>query len=112
LAELAPEDEVLLRLALGELLQALQDLPGELLLDLGEGLVLLQHLARDVEREVLRVGDAAEEAQVSRGELLAVLDDEDALGVEAEALAVALEEVGRGLLGDVQEGVELDWRVD
>jgi hypothetical protein len=41
-----------------------------------------------------------------------VLDDQHTLGVQAQAAALALEEVERGLLGDVEQRVELHGRVD
>ena len=53
-----------------------------LLADDLEDLVLLQGLARDVERQVLRVDDALDEVEVLRDEIVAVVHDEDAADVE------------------------------
>merc|ERR1711939_1271774 len=71
-----------------EVLRVLLDLAKELdalldnvLLDHLEDLVLLQRLARDVERQVLRVDDALDKGQPLRDEVLAVVHDEDAADV-------------------------------
>merc|ERR1712144_202283 len=68
----------------------------QVLLDHAEDLVLLQGLARDVERQVLRVDDTLHEAEPLRDQLVAVIHDEDAADVELDvvALLLALEEVG------------------
>ena len=47
--------------------------------------ILLQHLARDVEREVRRIDDAADEAQIQRQKLAGPVGDEDAPHVELDA---------------------------
>ncbi|MFM7708799.1 MAG: hypothetical protein ACKO9D_12445, partial [Gammaproteobacteria bacterium] len=95
-AELLPERGVLLRLVLGEPREEVERALGERgahRLDLG---VLLQQLARDVERQVVGVEHAAHEAQVERQELLRVVHDEHAPHIELEtARSVALVEVER-----------------
>ena len=78
-------------------------------LDAGEHLVLLQNLARDVERKIFRVDDAADEAQVLRKQVLGIVHDEDALDVKLDAaLVVGLVEIERSLGGDVEEGGVLE----
>ena len=65
---------------------------------------LLQDLARDVERQVARVDDAAHEAQVRRHQLLGVVHDEDAPDVQLDAVALlAVPQVERRVLRDVQQ---------
>ena len=49
---------------------------------------LLQDLARDVQRQVVRVDDAADEAQVRRHQLLGIVHDEDAAHVQLDAVPV------------------------
>merc|ERR1712224_1121809 len=68
-------------LDLGEELDALLD---DVLLDHLEDLVLLQRLARDVERQVLRVDAALDEGEPLGDEVLAVVHDEDAADVELD----------------------------
>ena len=77
-----------------------------------ERLVLLQHLARDVERQILGVDHAAQEPQIRRSELVAVFDDENALGVEPQAAPLFVEQIERGLLGHIEQRVKLHRRVD
>jgi hypothetical protein len=60
-------------LVLGDLGEELEALLDQVLPDDLEDLVLLQRLARDVEREVLGVDDAADEAEPLGDELLAVV---------------------------------------
>lgn len=60
-------------LVLGDLGEQLEALLDQVLADDLEDLVLLQGLARDVEREVLGVDDAADEAEPLRDQFLAVV---------------------------------------
>ena len=65
---------------------------------------LLQDLARDVERQVVRVDHAADEAQVRRQQLLGVVHDEDAPDVELDAVALlAVPQVERRARRDVEQ---------
>ena len=65
---------------------------------------LLQDFARHVERQVVRVDHALDEAQVRRHQLLGVVHDEDALHVELDAAAmIAVPQVERRVLRDVQQ---------
>ena len=57
-------------LVLGNLSKHVEALLHDVLLDDLEDLVLLQHLARDVERQVLAVNDALDEVEVLRNEVL------------------------------------------
>merc|ERR1712167_297727 len=65
-------------LVLRELVEHLDRLLDEVLLDDLEDLVLLERLARDVERQVLRVDDALDELEELGHDVLAVVHDEDA----------------------------------
>src|SRR3546814_13395467 len=56
-----------------------QHLLAESAADLGEARVVLQQLAADIQRQVFGIDDAAQEAQVGRQQLRAVLRDEDSL---------------------------------
>ena len=69
--------------------------------------VVLEGLAADVERQVLRVDDAAQEAQVGRQQPLAVVGDEHPADVELHLrLALRIEQVeGRGRGDEQQAGV-------
>lgn len=73
--------------------------------------MLLQHLARNVERERVRVDKAQQEGEVARQELLECIRDEDAAHVQAHrglALVVVIVKVIRRLVWDVQDRTELD----
>ena len=71
--------------------------------------VLLQDLPGDVERQVVRVDHALDEAQVLRDERLAVVHDEHALDVELHAaLALAHEQVHRRVAGQEQQRLVLE----
>ena len=103
-SEFLPERGVLLGLILGEPREEIQRALRERSahrLDLG---VLLQQLARDIERQVVGVEHAAHEAQVERQELLGVVHDEHASHIELEApRGVALVEVEGRAPGDVEQ---------
>ena len=77
-------------------------------------LVLLEHLARDVEREILRVDDAAHEAQPLGQQLAALVHDEDAAHVELDAVvrAFAVVEVEGRLARHVEQGLRLEGALD
>ena len=76
---------------------------GDALLDRGEERALLDHLARDVERQVGGIDQPAHEAQIARQDF-GVVGDEDALDVELDAaLAVGIEQVERPRAGHESE---------
>ena len=95
-------------LVLGNVGEHLHRLLDEVLADDLEDLVLLERLARDVEREVLRVDDTLDEVEVLGDEVLAVVHDKDAANVELDVvtLLLRLEEVERRALGDEQDRLE------
>lgn len=72
----APAYLLVLLGVLGKLVEQLDGLLHQVLPDDAEDLVLLQALARDVERQVLRVHDTLHELQVLRHQVLAVVHDE------------------------------------
>ena len=77
---------------LGEEIHAFLD---DVLTDDLENLVLLERLARNVERQVLGVDDALDEVEVLRDEVFTIIHDEDAANVELDIVAflLSLEEV-------------------
>merc|ERR1712017_2484 len=108
LAELLVElGEVLL--VLGDLVEHLERLLDEVLLDHLKDLRALEHLAGNVKREVLGVDEALEEAQELGDEVLAGVGDEDTAHVELDValLLGRLELVERGALRDEDHGLEL-----
>mmetsp|Transcript_6459 Transcript_6459/g.16731 ORF Transcript_6459/g.16731 Transcript_6459/m.16731 type:complete len:555 (+) Transcript_6459:414-2078(+) len=97
-------------LVLGNLVKQLQALLGDVLLDDLEDLVLLQHLARNVERQVLAVDDALHKAQVLGDQVLAVIHDEHAAHVQLQVVTgplLAIKHVEGGALGHKQHALEL-----
>ena len=102
-AELVPERLVQL-LVLCELRELLEDLAHGGGADVLHDPVLLEDLAAHVQRQVLRVDDAAHEAQVDGQELLLALRDEHALDVQLHPglVVVAVQVEGRRA-GDVEE---------
>ena len=79
---------------------------------LGNGLelaVLLERLARDVQRDVLRIHHAAHEVVVVGQQVGALVHDQDVGAVQREALLVVLAvQVERRARGDEQQGVVLE----
>merc|ERR1719487_349035 len=110
LAKLLVELLEVLRVLL-DLAKELDALLDDVLLDHLEDLVLLERLARDVERQVLRVDDALDEGEPLRDEVLAVVQDEDAADVQldvARVLLLRLEEVKRRALRHEKDRGELE----
>ena len=106
-AEGLPELVVAVGLVLPHLVQGVEDLLYEAVLDLRRLAVLLEHLARDVEREVLGVHDALDEAHVFGDQIFAVVHDEYAADVELyPVFAVLVEEVHRRARGDEEQRAE------
>jgi hypothetical protein len=88
---------------LGEGFELGEDPARERLADLRHLRIVLQHLARDVERQVLAVHHAAHEAQIGRQEL-GVVGDVDAAHIELHAaLARRIEEIERPGRGGEQQ---------
>merc|ERR1719284_752368 len=107
---------LVLVVVLGELVEELDALLDEVLLDDLEDLVLLQRLARDVERQVLRVNDAFDKLEELGHEVLAVVHDEDAAHVQLDVvellLAAALEHVEWRAARHKEHGLELELALD
>merc|ERR1719487_842816 len=96
-----------------EVLRVLLDLAKELDALLDD--VLLERLARDVERQVLRVDDALHEGEPLGDEVLAVVHDEDAADVQLDVprvLLLRLEEVERRALRHEEDRGELELALD
>jgi hypothetical protein len=79
---------VVVILILGDLVEELDALLDEILLDDLEDLVLLEHLAGDVERQVLRVHDALHEAEPLGDELLTIVHDEHPPHVQLDVVGL------------------------
>ena len=83
--------------------QLAQDATGQRLADLRHLRIVLQHLARDVERQVLAVDHAAHETQIGRRQV-GVVGDVDAAHIELHAaLAGRIEHVERPARGSKQQ---------
>mmetsp|Transcript_81451 Transcript_81451/g.244298 ORF Transcript_81451/g.244298 Transcript_81451/m.244298 type:complete len:522 (-) Transcript_81451:180-1745(-) len=69
---------------------------------------LLQHLARDVKRQVVRVDDALEERKPLGAQLVAVVGDEDAPHIEPQAapLARLVKDVKWRVLGHIEQALD------
>ena len=108
-AQLGPERPVVGHRVALELVERRVDLLHQLLADELDLAVLLQDLARHVERQVVGVDDAADEAEVLRHQLLALVHDEDALHVQLQApLHLGVVEIERGPGRDVEQRVGLE----
>ena len=98
-AECLPDFEIGFGLVFGLTGEFGDDFAGDCLADLGELDVVLQHFAGDVERQVLAVDNAADEAQIIRHER-GVVGDENAADIEfhavLEAGIVEIERADRG----------------
>mmetsp|Transcript_36757 Transcript_36757/g.79203 ORF Transcript_36757/g.79203 Transcript_36757/m.79203 type:complete len:528 (+) Transcript_36757:116-1699(+) len=97
---------ILLLCNLREHLQAFLD---KVLLDHSQDLVLLQGLARDVQRKILRIHNALHKVQPFWHELLAVIHDEDAADIQLDVvpLLLGLEEIKGCPARDKKQGTEL-----
>jgi hypothetical protein len=118
-AELEVLGELLLELhevllVLRDLREHLEAALDDVLLDDLEHLVLLEHLTRDVERQVVGVDDALHEAELLGDQFLAVVHDEHAAHLELDVvlLLLALEEVLRRALRGEEHGLELELALD
>ena len=104
-----PEGGVVLRRLLGLSLELAQDSLDHGAADLGHQGVGLQHLAADVERQVLGIDDAAQESQVGRHQPGAVVGDEHPLDVELQlVLPLGLIQVERPARRHEEETAVLD----
>ena len=94
-----PDLVEIVRLLLGKLLQLADDAAGHGFADLHELRIVLQHFARNVQRQILAVDHAADEAQIGR-QKIGVIGDEHAPNIKLYlTLARRLEQVewfGRG----------------
>ncbi|MCY1269160.1 hypothetical protein D9M70_176470 [compost metagenome] len=85
LTEVFPEALVLLRLVLRQFFQHVQDALGQRRLHRVDDRVFLQDFPRHVQRQVVGVDHALDEAQVQRQEGLGLIHDEHALHVQLQA---------------------------
>merc|ERR1712216_806413 len=107
---------LVLVLVLGHLVEELDRFLDQVLLDDFEDLVLLQRLARDVERQVLRVDDALDKGQELRHQVLAVVHDEHAAHVKLDVVELlfvaALEHVEGRAARHKEHRAELELALD
>src|SRR6516165_10994579 len=95
-AEIIPELNVFLRQLVRLLAQFCQYSLGQLLSDTRHHRVRLQHLATDVERQILAVDDATQEAQIGGQEIGPLVGDEYPPDIELNpALPLRVEEIER-----------------
>src|SRR5271169_1275536 len=95
-AEIIPEFNVFLRRLVRLLAQLCQYSLGELLSDTRYHRVRLQHLTADVERQVLAVDDAAQEAHIWGQDIGALVGDEYPTHIELDsALPLRVKEIER-----------------
>ena len=95
---------------LGDLVEKLERLLHDVLLDDLHDLVLLEGLARQVERKVLRVDNTLDEAEPLGNEVGGIVSDEDAANVELDVVLglLGLEQVEGSTLGDEEDSTELE----
>ncbi|CAH0377059.1 unnamed protein product, partial [Pelagomonas calceolata] len=107
---------LVLVLVLRDLVEELDGLLDQILLDDLEDLVLLQRLARDVEREVLGINNTLDKRQELGHEVLAVVHDEDAAHVQLDVvellLVAALEHVEGRAARHEEHRAELELALD
>ncbi|MNF69944.1 hypothetical protein D3C84_518410 [compost metagenome] len=104
LTEVFPEALVLLRLVLRQFFQHVQHALGQRRLHRVDHRILLQDLAGNVQRQVVGVDHALDEAQVQRQELVGLVHDEHALHIQLEALgSIALVQVERRSARHIQQ---------
>ena len=108
-AELGPELGIGVRFLLGPLADLGQHPLGQPLADLGHHRVVLQHLAADVQGQILAVDDAAQKAQIGRQQPLGLVRHEDPADIQLHpVLAVRMEQVEGGGGRDEQQGGVFD----
>ncbi|RMS43886.1 hypothetical protein ALP66_05703 [Pseudomonas amygdali pv. photiniae] len=104
LAEVFPEPLVLLGFVFRQLLQHVQHALGQRRLHRVDDRVLLQDFAGNVQRQVIGVDHALDEAHVQRQERLGLIHDEDALHIELQAArCFALIQIKRSTRRHVQQ---------
>ncbi len=84
-AEGLPEGGVFLRLLFGLLAEVFQKTLGHHFVDFGDQGIVLQGLARDIERQILAVDHPFHKAQPLRQDILAVLLDQHPLAIKVNA---------------------------
>src|SRR5262249_18165362 len=118
-AEIVPNLDVGFGLLLRELLEIAQHAAGHALSNRRQDGTFLDHLARDVERQVGRIHEAAHKTQIAR-QYLCFVRDEDALDIKLDAaFAIDIEQVERSRAGNERErgiflpalGTEMDRNV-
>ena len=105
------QKELLIGRAIGlkKFFELAENFAGHRLFDAPDDRVLLQYLARNVERQIARIDHPADEAQIIRQQLLALVGDEDPLHIELKSLLLKVrhQQIERGLFGQEQQRCEL-----
>jgi hypothetical protein len=101
-------------LVLGNLLEHLNTLLDKVLADDLEDLVLLQHLSRNVEGQVLGIDNTLDKVEPLRDQVLAVVHDKHSTHIKLDvvSLLLLLKHVERRTLGDEEDRAELELSID
>ena len=103
-AELLPEVGVLGGFVFRHLLEHAEHAARQRLLQFLRHARFLLHLARDVERQIIRIDEPLHKAEVVRQELFGLVHDEDALHEELQAVFVfTVVEIPRGFLRNIEK---------
>ena len=108
-AELPEEARIGLPVRFQQFLELAQHLRRHRLLNPRQLRILLENLARHVERQIVGIHHAADEPQIVRNQLLALVGDEDAADVELKPtlLQIRHQQIERRLLRQKQQRLEL-----
>lgn len=101
-------------LVFADVVEQLHTLLDEILSDHLQDFALLQRLARDVQRQILRVNDTLDEAEVLGDQLFAVVHDEHPSHIQlyVVALLAVFKKVKRSSTRHEQQGTELELALD
>ena len=103
-----PKPEIGLGILLGEGAQRVQHFFGQPITDLGNMPILLEPLARNIQRQVSGINHAFQKTEIARNKVFALLHDHDPLGVELEPKRRGMKrEIKRGLRGQEDQSLKL-----
>ncbi len=102
--ELFPEGLVFFRVVFRQFFQHLQDAFGQSATQITRYRAVLQDFTGDVQRQVIRINQAAHETQIVRHELLGIVHNEHALYVQLQTMfVIAVPQIPRRLRRDIQQ---------
>ena len=103
-AKLLPEGLIFFRVVFRQFFQHLQGAFAQRGSQIAGDAAVLKDFTRHVQRQIVRVDQAADETQVVRHKLLGVIHDEDALHVQLQAVfMIAIPHIPRRLRRDIQQ---------